>query len=264
MHFHLSVATTTGKPPAVIKSDIRKVLDRMQVQYREVKGGFECVHAPSIDLSSISGVRDGHPDSKRTVVRKASKLSFARKGKDREASQQEGAVAAGNRDKDLPHRPGSIAPSASGRSKSSSSFIHITAPTPVDERKGKAEAEESVTPTKDALSEVVSLGEHPAAAAPQHARSGSNGEQSSDTPKAETTPRQTEARVDDSTIKAKHLPQIPREASEGSAAPQRTLTQKASIPGEHAEVDLIENTPAHDMVVRFDINIVKVSSSVSF
>lgn len=263
-----SVATTTGKSPAVIKSDIRKVLDRMQVQYREVKGGFECVHAPSIDLSSISGARDGLPDSKRTIVRKTSKLSFARKGKDREPSQQEGTVSSGNREKDLPHRPGSIAPSASGRSKSSSSFIHITAPTAVEssvERKGKADAEEGITPTntRDAMSEVVSLGEHPATP-PKHARSGSTGEQnaqSSDTPKAETTPRQTESRVDDSTIKAKHLPVIPREASEGSAqtspTPQRTLAQKASIPGE-GEVNLIENTPAHDLVVRFDINIVKV------
>ncbi|KAG8900103.1 serine/threonine-protein kinase KIN2 [Tulasnella sp. 417] len=106
------------------------------------------------------------------------------------------------------------------------------------------------------MSEVVSLGEHPAT---QHARSGSIGEQgaqSADTPKADTTPRQTESRVDDSTIKAKHLPQIPREGSEGSAPP-RTLAQKPSIGGEE-KVDLIENTPAHDLVVRFDINIVKV------
>ncbi|KAG8972752.1 serine/threonine-protein kinase KIN2 [Tulasnella sp. 425] len=267
-----SVATTTSKSPTVIKSDIRKVLDRMQVQYREVKGGFECIHAPSIDLSSLSAnaaaaAREGNPDGKRTIVRKTSKLSFVRKGKDREASQQEGTVS-GNREKELPRRPSSITPSASGRSKSSSSFIHITVPTPVEpsaERKGKAEAEEGITPTgtKDALSEVVSLGEHPAtAAASRHARTGSAaGEQnaeSSDTPKAETTPRQTESRVDDSTIKAKHLPLIPRDASEGSSsAPQRTLAQKTSIPGD-GEVDLFENTAAHDLCVRFDINIVKV------
>ncbi|EEB87227.1 hypothetical protein MPER_15510, partial [Moniliophthora perniciosa FA553] len=45
-----SVATTSTKPPPLIKADIRRVLDRMQVQYREVKGGFECIHIPSIDI----------------------------------------------------------------------------------------------------------------------------------------------------------------------------------------------------------------------
>ncbi|EDR06003.1 uncharacterized protein LACBIDRAFT_251514 [Laccaria bicolor S238N-H82] len=56
-----SVATTSTKPPPVIKADIRTVLDRMQVQYRENKSGFECIHLPSIDLSSVEGpVSRGH------------------------------------------------------------------------------------------------------------------------------------------------------------------------------------------------------------
>jgi serine/threonine protein kinase KIN1/2 len=34
-------------------ADIRRVLDRMQVQYRETKTGFDCIHLPSIDISSL-------------------------------------------------------------------------------------------------------------------------------------------------------------------------------------------------------------------
>ncbi|KDQ22866.1 hypothetical protein PLEOSDRAFT_1069072 [Pleurotus ostreatus PC15] len=48
-----SVATTTTKSPQLIKEDLRRVLDRMQVQYRENKTGFECIHLPSIDISSV-------------------------------------------------------------------------------------------------------------------------------------------------------------------------------------------------------------------
>jgi len=73
----------------------------MQVQYREIKGGFECIHIPSIDLSSVQNGETAtsdltvqtHTTRTRTIVRKVSRLSFGRKGKD----------------KDLPERPESIA-----------------------------------------------------------------------------------------------------------------------------------------------------------
>ena len=94
------MATTSSKPPSVFKADIRRVLDRMQVQYREIKGGFECVHAPSIDLSSVQSNQlnntrrshqFGHTNSihdgasmRRSLTKKASKLSFALKGKEKE------------------------------------------------------------------------------------------------------------------------------------------------------------------------------------
>ncbi|KAI5822736.1 Pkinase-domain-containing protein [Schizophyllum commune Tattone D] len=97
-----SVATTSTKPPAVIKADIRRVLERMQVQYRETKTGFECLHMPSIDLASVdpaaharetsdstrrSETPDAHATPRQSIVKKASKLSFVRrgeKGKERE------------------------------------------------------------------------------------------------------------------------------------------------------------------------------------
>lgn len=111
-----SVATTSSKTPVVIKADIRRVLDRMQVQYREMRGGFECVHSPSIDVASVNvvGVEAGRsvgqyslsgggvgsgsggevgPSSpgKPSIVKKASKLSFGMKrdkGKEKEKERE--------------------------------------------------------------------------------------------------------------------------------------------------------------------------------
>lgn len=46
-----SVQTTSTKPRALITADLVRVLDRIGVQYREIRGGYECVHLPSIDFS---------------------------------------------------------------------------------------------------------------------------------------------------------------------------------------------------------------------
>ncbi|CAJ0753357.1 8132_t:CDS:10 [Entrophospora sp. SA101] len=48
-----SVATTSTKPPSIIRQDLIKVLERIGVKWREGRGGFECVHIPSIDLKSV-------------------------------------------------------------------------------------------------------------------------------------------------------------------------------------------------------------------
>jgi len=48
-----SVQTTSTKPPIEIRRDIIRVLDQLGVSYREIKGGFVCVHRPSIDLKSV-------------------------------------------------------------------------------------------------------------------------------------------------------------------------------------------------------------------
>ncbi|KAG1721894.1 Pkinase-domain-containing protein [Suillus lakei] len=107
-----SVATTSTKPPSVLKADIKKVLDRMQVQYRETRGGFECIHVPSIDISSVpestqvQGRSSHHRRTAsngsnetgitpRSLVKKASKMSFEYEEKEHEAPLE----------KELPHRP---------------------------------------------------------------------------------------------------------------------------------------------------------------
>ena len=94
-----SVATTSTKSPAVIKQDIKRVLDRMQIQYRETKSGFECIHAPSIDINSIVDSphtpQRGHrkqgssgsgetETTRKSITRKSSKMSFGKRSRDRE------------------------------------------------------------------------------------------------------------------------------------------------------------------------------------
>ncbi|WVQ80301.1 hypothetical protein IAT38_002406 [Cryptococcus sp. DSM 104549] len=48
-----SVSTTSTKPANVLIRDISMVLDRIGIKHRPIKGGFECVHVPSIDLASV-------------------------------------------------------------------------------------------------------------------------------------------------------------------------------------------------------------------
>ena len=48
-----SVSTTSSKPLPVIRQDIIRVLRQLGVDYEEIKGGFNCRHAPSIDLDRV-------------------------------------------------------------------------------------------------------------------------------------------------------------------------------------------------------------------
>ncbi|WRT63438.1 uncharacterized protein IL334_000343 [Kwoniella shivajii] len=48
-----SVATTSTKSASQLIRDVSNVLDRLGIKHRPIKGGFECVHIPSIDLNSV-------------------------------------------------------------------------------------------------------------------------------------------------------------------------------------------------------------------
>jgi hypothetical protein len=48
-----SVSTTSGKSVPAIRTDIKRVLKQLNVDYVEIKGGFNCKHAPSIDLNRV-------------------------------------------------------------------------------------------------------------------------------------------------------------------------------------------------------------------
>ena len=48
-----SVSTTSNKPLPFIRQDIMRVLKQLNVEYTEIKGGFSCRHAPSINLDSV-------------------------------------------------------------------------------------------------------------------------------------------------------------------------------------------------------------------
>jgi hypothetical protein len=48
-----SVSTTSTKPVQAIRGDIIRVLKQLGVEYKEIRGGFSCRHAPSIDLNKV-------------------------------------------------------------------------------------------------------------------------------------------------------------------------------------------------------------------
>jgi hypothetical protein len=49
-----SVSTTSTKPVPEIRADIKRVLRQLGVDYTEIRGGFSCRHAPSIDLNTVA------------------------------------------------------------------------------------------------------------------------------------------------------------------------------------------------------------------
>ncbi|KWU43659.1 Pkinase-domain-containing protein [Rhodotorula sp. JG-1b] len=83
-----SVSTTSTKPIATLRADLIRVLDRLGVQHRDVKNGFECAHVPSIDLSSLGSSHDASSSKDRrsgTVRRRASKLLLPTRDHERPA-----------------------------------------------------------------------------------------------------------------------------------------------------------------------------------
>ncbi|KZS95338.1 Pkinase-domain-containing protein [Sistotremastrum niveocremeum HHB9708] len=222
-----SVATTSTKPANVLKADIRRVLDRMQVQYRAVKGGYECIHIPSIDISSIHDAQRGHPlepsvssdtggisgTIKRSVKKKPSKLSFGKrreKDKDREGSVKGTLSDAQDKEKEASGRP-----SAGGNtlhtspSSGSSSFFNVS------------------STTQHAILHPENVGNN-----------------------------DTEDGRPQSPSKAKYLPPIPRDfahTSPPSAVPKTPIP----ITGEVDDV-VFEATGAANLGVRFEVNVVKV------
>jgi hypothetical protein len=56
-----SVSTTSTKPVPEIRADIKRVLKQLGVDYTEIRGGFSCRHAPSIDLKKVDPNRPGSP-----------------------------------------------------------------------------------------------------------------------------------------------------------------------------------------------------------
>jgi hypothetical protein len=48
-----SVSTTSTKSLTVLSKDIESVLLRLGIKHRRIRGGFECIYVPSIDLASV-------------------------------------------------------------------------------------------------------------------------------------------------------------------------------------------------------------------
>ena len=230
----------------MIKADIRRVLDRMQVQYRDMKGGFECIHLPSIDLNSVETSTNKESqhlqasstsgdtssmipisNSRRSIVRKASKLSFTLK---RDKGKEKDHSIDYNKDKDreTAGRP-SEATVLTTPSSDSSSFInvasnHTVVPSQDKETMQTQANGSSVLPSVvDPISTVL--------ASPVN--------------------------------KAKVLPPIPRDF----AAPASPLPVQSPLPAQRSpsplptgevDRDVFETMGNNSLSVRFEINIVKV------
>jgi hypothetical protein len=71
-----SVSTTSSKPLPVIRADIIRVLRQLAVEYVEIKGGFSCRHAPSIDLDKVIDVAPPSPERQGQVSGHRRRISF--------------------------------------------------------------------------------------------------------------------------------------------------------------------------------------------
>lgn len=304
-----SVATTTTRPANVIKNDIRNVLDRMQIQYREIKGGFECIHAPSIDLASVqiegpsraagqssrqeppsfSNDTSAASTIRRGVVRKASKLSFAAVRKKEKSREQEpssatpmtpasavppSVVVTKGEEKELPSRPSVSAvepsdqtPVAAAENKlaspsgGSSSFFNVPSPSAQQHPNADA-ADEATNGTHHAKEPSVGKGSVPPSKIVEESGPVENDlpvelEAASVAVPAEpvitqepTTP--TKASSSTTPTRDKFLPPIPQDFA------QVPPTPVAKTNGQRPADDPFEHTGASELVVRFEIMIVKV------
>ena len=204
------------------------MLDRMQVRYRETRTGFDCIHMPSIDLSSFpaeqqtrhrkqgsSGSDEKASTISRRVTKRPSKLSFRMRGRDREKEKEKGGTPV-EKDKDLPGRPsGATTLTVTPSSESSSFFNVISHNNPTADKNPRSETE-STSVTVQAPEDVP-------------------------TPVPSSPPSVS-----------KTLPPIPRDYA-GSPAPQHAMYHTGEL-----DEDVFESIGANKLAVRFEINVVKV------
>ncbi|KAG6873278.1 hypothetical protein C0992_008861, partial [Termitomyces sp. T32_za158] len=263
------VATTSTKPPGVIKADIRRVLDRMQVQYRETRTGFECIHVPSIDLSSVvvpaepahggaqvgvgagagtqlqqtasgaSGAAAVRPGAGAGVgvVKKASKISFGMK-RERERERGEVGYNKSVREKERERERERATPGLSPTPSGSSSFFNVL-PT-------AAAGRESVQPQP----QQQQLGVPPNA----NATANGNGVGIAMVPSGELV---------SSASRTKVLPPIPRELGASSPPPPPPgplvpVRTPSPLPTSEVDREVFETMGNNTLSVKFEINIVKV------
>ena len=83
-----SVSTTSNKPLPFIRADIVRVLNQLGVEFTEIKGGFGCRHAPSIDLNRV--VDPPSPEQSGMTPKTSRRISFGGfRNSDRDRDDQE-------------------------------------------------------------------------------------------------------------------------------------------------------------------------------
>lgn len=100
-----SVSTTSNKPLAMIRSDIIRVLRQLGVEYTDIKGGFSCRHAPSIDLNRVMDPGATSPDTQGvTEPSQKRRISFGGlRGSDREKDTNSPQVSRGTSRRQAPN-----------------------------------------------------------------------------------------------------------------------------------------------------------------
>ncbi|KAF8803991.1 Pkinase-domain-containing protein [Phlegmacium glaucopus] len=245
-----SVATTSTKAPSVIKTDIRRVLDRMQVQYRETKGGFECIHLPSIDMTSVetSTNKGSHPlqassissetspttvsiaNSRPSIAKKTSKISFTLK---RDKGKEKDHSLDSNKDKDreTAGRPSGATTLTATASSGSSSFINVS-------------SNHTVVPSQDKEATQAQAQANGLSVLPSP----------NDVDSASASLAATVAPLN----KTKGLPPIPRDFTTRPASPLPAHRSPSPLPTGEVDRDVFESMGNNSLSVRFEINIVKV------
>lgn len=227
----------------MIKLDIKRVLDRMQVQYRETKSGFECIHVPSIDVNSVlepaAQPPRGHKKqgsvgsnetegTRKSLGRKSSKMSFGKRS-NREASIREG------KDKELPSRPSGGTVLSMTPSSASSSFFHVSSHV-----QGHGEATRS-----DHLEQVATAGTSTTTSATTE----------QDTTLKDSASANGQPPRSHSPAGSKILPPIPRDFAPGATT---GAAQATPYPTGLVDQEVFDTIGANSLAVRFEINIVKV------
>lgn len=85
-----SVSTTSGKSVPAIRADIKRVLKQLNVEYTEIKGGFSCRHAPSIDLNKVQDP-PGSPPAQTPGHRRRFSFGGLMRGEDRDREEMRDA-----------------------------------------------------------------------------------------------------------------------------------------------------------------------------
>lgn len=247
------------------------MLDRMQVQYRDTKTGFECIHMPSIDVSSVQpdgrqtgggGGERTHrkrgsvgsyetDTTKRSLAKKASKLSFKTK-MSREKEREPSVGSAGN----------SVNANANANANANGNGTGGTA---------GANGKDKELPSRPSGGTILSASASSASSSFFHvsnAHSNTAEGPTTPAPRAESieapVPVSVPAAQDEvpssssrsqSPVKPKVLPPIPRDFA---PSPQ-LIPPPSPLPTGEVDPDVFDIIGANYLAVRFEINIVKVS-----
>jgi hypothetical protein len=243
-----SVQTTTTRPRALLHTDLVRVFERIGLQYRELKGGYECVHLPSLDFSGggggtpgqgnarITGDESGSDNHQNGITpdaasanatlrprRKQSRLSFLGSKKDKPRKVDGASVADDASNGSLNHANTSIGEDLASKGRSPSRASSNTAHTREELEPGRL-----MTPSVSGMSSKVKRSRTDSLGAPSFMQS----------------PNQSPAQV---------LPQSV-EVSSPTASPPAAQRGGSVFPAEGGNM----NSFALELAVRFEIYVVKV------